>query len=520
MQEDNQFEAPYSYHTFLLPFNWNDNGKTKIDDFRSNFLCSNSSTDCYWKDITGNKGKPRIEDFKAYSEQYNIRIKFTSPAVKVIFGGDTNIVTKLELQNSFLMKYRIKKNDKLFELNINAICLDIYNTGIAIFSIELENIRHRNIEDVILINEYGRHINFPYLPIQGEIKGVADIVEIQISETIVFKENFKERFEFFRNGDTHQDKELSSYYLPLFIKGTLNLNVQHPLVSLWTDRTNDSYLVCPCVTEMFIHSLIGDEKLDSKIKDFYSNVDTETNNDFKKLIYSLILIEKNDEKTIYSNNLDNHIVFSAISNFEKKKLYAFSPFASICLSGDKLRAAKDRKRTTFLGNYLYLFMIAILQMTTILDFASQASVISCDLNLPNRDVLRELELLQRKYVRFQNQIMIFEPSLDEQSNLIFDLIREQLEIEKNSNYLEVQLNNLNNTASAIADNLALEHDKKLNNILLVFTIISLIFAAPSFFDYFGGRVAFIVTFFTATTLSMILLLWRLLNQRKIRRILK
>ena len=74
--------------------------------------------------------------------------------------------------------YTIEKDNHCFVMKMNGIHLKIFNTGVAVMIFEMENDVHRSIEEVKLINEYGRRIATPFLPDDSGLYLCADCITI------------------------------------------------------------------------------------------------------------------------------------------------------------------------------------------------------------------------------------------------------------------------------------------------------------------------------------------------------
>jgi hypothetical protein len=185
--------SPYSYHTFLFPFIWNDeiNGDNNIDEILENHsMWKEQKWSERWSNGIYDPNKPEwLLDYARY--QY-----FTEPARNLILGvknSENEIVRHFEYMNSKSGKYIIAKDNAEYHLNINNIRLNIYKRlGIGIMIFELEyhignkkigNVWDftKSIDDITKINEYGRRINFPYLVPGASHELTADKITININ---------------------------------------------------------------------------------------------------------------------------------------------------------------------------------------------------------------------------------------------------------------------------------------------------------------------------------------------------
>ena len=211
-------EQVYSYHTFILPFSWSESGD-KYQKFVGYFESNN-----YWEcdDIensnslrTTERGLTQEEQVRLYNEyQY-----FTPYARKAIYGLDEKIVRNFSFMPQQIdsnAHYCIRKNHNDYDLNIKAIKLKVFNTGIALLVFECENTRYHNIEAAKDINDYGRRITLPFIPDNPDYSIAADCLTISISEKVAFTSDFRA---FIKN----KEKDISMNRIADIIK-----DKQHP----------------------------------------------------------------------------------------------------------------------------------------------------------------------------------------------------------------------------------------------------------------------------------------------------
>ena len=230
-------KAVYSYHTFLFPFIWKTKADITIEQFLSVLAVKekDKSTDTVKEKEeedpggsgSANKKSERwlpydweerqaIDKFpsEGWMQDYQTYQYFTDSANELLFNckeGDTvrcfyygKCLSKSRT-GSKTGKYIIKKGKDSFSLTINNIRLNVYDAGIAILILELENKEYCSLDKVDLINEYGRRVNYPFLKPFKSYKPedshslCADSIEIQFDGVSAgngkvnpFKEDFLE----------------------------------------------------------------------------------------------------------------------------------------------------------------------------------------------------------------------------------------------------------------------------------------------------------------------------------------
>lgn len=245
---------PYSYHTFMLPFNIGKYGKNSELDpesvvryFRENSAWLNIEHDA----STGDKRKFPFNIFSG-SPKARAAKKRTFPGVEETLrsvtplDGDANTilsnarlayqeyqyfnpamrnalyVSSADVSHSFEFRpegadkrlrahYYIACNNGItYDLHLNALRVIIFNTGIGIFQLECENhglakdgkTSQANMQSVKCINDYGRRINLPLLSDPGSYFSLcADRLDFEfaVGENAdgtpilkTFSDNFKE----------------------------------------------------------------------------------------------------------------------------------------------------------------------------------------------------------------------------------------------------------------------------------------------------------------------------------------
>ena len=90
-------------------------------------------------------------------------------------------------------------------------------------------------------------------------------------------------------------------------------------------------------------------------------------------------------------------------------------------------------------------ILALAQRSVLLMLEDEAAEISnsfSDENVISHEELEEIERLQEKYVKIQNQLLLSEITVQEQGVELYEMLREQLYIKKNMDDLDGEMNNL------------------------------------------------------------------------------
>lgn len=210
-------DTPYSYHTFIFPFIWNESvnnnnsGKSGFD------LCAALlEHNEYWEHVDlselvkknlaildGVKQAEQTDsaDRRHYHEDqyrctYGAYQYFTDAARSIIFDTDNCPSSRRSdagnIAANFYLKYSgktiqnksrilIRKDLKDLILNVNSIRLKVFKVGIAVMIFELEYYGEgkgfdnmRSADAVNCINEYGRRISLPFITSDGNCSLTAD----------------------------------------------------------------------------------------------------------------------------------------------------------------------------------------------------------------------------------------------------------------------------------------------------------------------------------------------------------
>lgn len=153
----------YSYHTFLYPFllENRDNGYSA--------LCERlNGVDSQWEraDLIEDGALAAVTDTGSLLEarlDYQAFQYFNPSARKALFDRDGGICSSYRLKNAKDGSYTVIYEGKSYPLNIDAVRLKAFNTGVAVISFELEYYMpeggvEQARKDIRIINEFGRRL--------------------------------------------------------------------------------------------------------------------------------------------------------------------------------------------------------------------------------------------------------------------------------------------------------------------------------------------------------------------------
>ncbi len=613
----------YSYHTFLFPFIWKTDNNVSKEDFLKVLSIKSDSNNAEGRWVLDNWDDRKKADFlsERWRLDYAAYQYFTESANDLLFNSsDTgNAVScfhynrkykrrprELKLfikiddgtkfkdrifshicksknhfpgkfkegNDKYLVKYIITKQDtgtkenKTYSLNINNIRLNVYDAGIAILILEMENCKHNSLKDVNAINEHGRRINFPFLVSHGGTHNLcADSIEIRFEDNTNTQNNenpFKEDFLY----TSRQIKKYIEHENDPDVKSIRQDDVSftyimQPIQTLLDGKGKDNggkevttnpnhknqqskFYIKPCVDDrMFVCCIVADFGLSNEIKGvgnhticYYQDADlklkktdcTFSEKDEKYHVVSSTKKEYDLSQEEFSDKVDEnnkyivpdrdgglHATYmegwadeTALSNriykfmyiendlscqeTEMKKqilsgsvygrwvnsgtLFGITHHSLCCITNPEVVI---QVINPFLTQYVQMATLALAQRAVILMLEDEVAKVSNKFSesyIISEQDIAEIERLQAKYVKVQNQMLLSEVTVQEQGVEMYEMFRKQLYIEKNMKYLDSAMNNLRDVAdntNARLERLSdAKEDRKLNLLSYALTFLFIV----------------------------------------------
>ena len=496
-------ELPYSYHTFLFPFLWDDGGETQKADFEKVLSTKSRWRKSSWEHEEIPEGKNQdewLQDYAAF--QY-----FTEPANTAIFNTreEHSVMQCFEYRYNGQSpkeaegKYVISKDGDVFGLNINDIRMHVYDSGVAILILELENAQpeHSSLDDVNKINEYGRRINMPFLTSDDEHPVCADQMEIFFGKTCFEKENYKKTLDELRNNFEVKKKKITLNYImqPIqkLIDGGGKDNGGYKVTSNAVHKSSQKLFIKPCIDDrMFVCCMVNDGEFAKRArqyniieKEYHYLTDCDlwsadgnggfipAKDTISNEIYKLCYIATG--LTCQSVTMKRELLKNSIYDrwIDYGTFHAMTHHSLVCVSTYK--PAID----AFLTEYIQLAILVLAQRATILALSGNAATVAESFKIgvhitPKQ--IKDIEQLQAKYVKSQNQLFLSEVTVQEQGVEVYSHIRNHLYIDINKAVLEEQMSNLREVANISNARMERKSDNDLNNYLLYLSLIGIILA--------------------------------------------
>lgn len=451
--KDNE-QRPFSYHTFLLPFEIKkkkSGEKLESETIVREILNSKVS---YWKEVKKDDRRDCVfdsviltkneEDKKKIIQAiaYNQKQYFHENVMKAIYNEGSNVVREFVFQfqgtdkrtcTLKTLEEKEKEKEKIsipkeYSLSVSNIRLKVFNTGICILILEMYNKDYRNIESVKEINALGRQVSLPFIALDTTKKPYKlDSTKILCAQEITWTflpnpndvdktYSFKDKNNNF--GKPNQPQE-ETYTMDLLSKLVIG------------KEKEPHYKLIPSIDDrMFTCSLIQDNDASEYFTRDYK-VELEKYNEVSKSLYEYIYIDKEGGCTAPTFSFRKEILEASLYHrwTESGTIYGAShtSFVGIVNEGDFAETIVTRP---FLTQYVEIAILVLAQRASILRFQKQ---ITSDLDN------KKIKDLQKKYINYRNQLHFFELTSQEQGIELYELIRKQLYIEKEMEELEKNL---------------------------------------------------------------------------------
>lgn len=456
----NEEKPLYSSHIFMFPFrfDWNENGFDNEFEFYDNVTFSNRLDFERLFGLLSKNGweyKPfQIEvpnDIQQSRLNYNEFGYFYDYARDAIFNLKAleqeaisyYFQKKITNENA---KYHIQiKGLDAYSLDLTEISLRVFNTGVAILSIDIDNHDYKSFKDILKINDYGRRVYPQFYGNQGveDTKGafLADYVRIDFEKekrTEVFKE-------------THQIK--------------IGQHIMHTLGDEFSDdrHKKKQFYIQPILDDrMFVNTWSG-HKLSESLRDSRYL----TNNKW----YQYVFVD-GKEKTVFSPNMQKRLIQDATydrwMNYKwGLALYGMSRYSFVALTNNS-EFAKSKLRNDVQSLYFQMIILLLAIRTSILRFSDEIASLASHETLDTE----KLSKLYHRYLTFYNRLYFKELTHQEQGIELYDMARKQMKIDEHMEKLDGKFTKLFEFAKMQSDDIASEKMDKL-------TVMGAIFLPPS-----------------------------------------
>jgi hypothetical protein len=475
-------EPIYSFHAFLYPFKWSlSNPKSLIIEDQNDIEVVKSlfkQSHNQWE---------RSEPWTSPKSllQWNEVHYFYDYVRPVLYDTDKSDTLLLHYYYKFLSgensaKYIIKTpGGKEYELVIDDIVISFYNSGVGVLSFHLYNLdqKQSSLKDILYINNYGRRIAPPFLSSNTDLIGkqaffddaswesglnntktisgeLASFLCIMDGEKTVAYDDFSN---YIKNQELNQ--------LPVLIKQLFP-------ASFWNELEMQPVLD----DRMFTVCWYGNEQFSNHVKGKNSDEDYQISD----LWYQFVNIDR-DWPTVQNQKMKQRILQNGTNPRWSKfgTFYGMSRFSFMALTGQcSLDPMNKVIASHTMTIYYKLALLTLVQRASVVRFSEEVAKISA-LEKGSKSISGRIGSLYKQYIRFINRIYFREVTSQEQGTELYDILQEEMWLEKQVEALEKELSELHQY-SMILD------EEKRNDRLDLLTYIGAFFVVPSFIGtYFG-----------------------------------
>lgn len=509
----------YSKHIFIASFKLENNSRDIIPDdvWKEDFiddvntveeLVDNYANNNYFnkqaQDLIFNYeiGKQDERDSKVVNYKFSRIDSSGKSKYKIIVKKDNDKVVDNEEDDSKMNNYQksnYQKHNK-YELNLDKIILkkyEIENEKIFLMMIYVTNNDYERLSDIKNINQYGRRLYSPWIPLDlgnGVNTECPDDLQIHIGDEVIysndsndenngkadlnykdkeiFKYNFDDKSEFKLNEIRQNKSIIKNPHKSNLIQNILNYKKKLEDEKIKIELINpDRMYVGFYVKNVLIESI---KKYSTRRQEYAYLYDDNLSNQLYALAYidrenatcqSRVMRKKLLQETIYDRWIDCGTIHTVTHN----------GFGCIATDG----APYESVIMPFLTEYMEMMALVLLQRNLLLGFHIRAKELSPEFNS------EKLENLQKDYVKFKTQVLLFEVTPQEQGYEIYRLMQKQLYIDEEKEKLDDIMNSLYEVAN-------IEHSIKLNKKIRCLTIIGVIVAIISLIISFEPVKNFII----------------------------
>ncbi len=444
----------HSEHIFLFPFTWQI-FKGKLGD----------------KSFTGRTNIEYIK--KVFSSDWEMQIFQTNepihyneyiyffPSVRsaLYTTKDKNEVVynfKYKKTQQGISKYIIEVDNTQYSLDINEIKLRLYKTGIGILSFHLDNNLYSQPEDILKINNFGRRVYPPFLPLEKvKNKLLAQKLIVKINNTEIIEEDF--------------EKPYDQY--PVQISKTIMALLGHKFSTISKDLKRGDIYIQPVIDDrMFVICWYTNPDLSSQI----CNKNTEGIYGYMDSVfwYRYLFADgkgvscKNDtmmgallKDHTYDRWIDDHI------------LYGVTKYSFMGIGANKSPAYQI---------YDQLVCLTMVQRASVLHFSNEVSRIAI---LPKVKLVMAIRSLYEYHILFMNHLYFREVTADNQGIEFYERLIEEMKIPNDISMLDAEIEEVNEYATLIAQ----ESSQKRTNAI---TVIGAALIIPTLVTGFFGMNVF------------------------------
>lgn len=443
-------ETIYSQHIFLFPFTW-EIFKGKYSD--KNFTSRTNIE--YIKKVFSNDWEMQLFTVNE-PIHYNEYIYFFPPVRSALY----NTKHKNEVVYNFRYKqtkpkeskYIIVVNNTQYTLQIEDIKLRIYKTGIGILSFHLINDTYKQPEEILKINNFGRRVYPPYLPLDV-VKNhlLAEKLILKINDSFIIEENF--------------ERPYTKY--PVQISKTIMSLLGYKFTTISEHLKKGDIYIQPVIDDrMFTICWYLNSKLTKKLCS--KTIDECYGYESDMFWYRYLFVDGKGlsckNKTLLSKLIKNHTYARWVDD---EILYGITRYSFMVIGNSKSISHRV---------YDQLVCLTLVQRASALHFSNEVSRIAV---LSKVKLVIAIRSLYEYHILFMNHLYFREVTADNQGIELYEKLMEQMKILSDINMLDAEIEEVNEYATLIAQ----ESGQKRSNAIAV---IGAALVIPTFVTGFFG----------------------------------
>ena len=442
-----------SYHNFMFPFRFDKLDKPITDRhefYKNNKFDKRVKID---KEFIENLKKDNWEyqEFEIKTtEEYNEFVYFHDFARDTLFNTADIDEDKFEWNATSYYFYKdISESDtfelsllcdKKYLLNLVGLSLRIFDTGVGLLSLELENreIDQSSLDDILKINDFGRRIYPQYLgselTVDTKKSFLADKVVVKIGN-----ESYEENFSY---TDVPKEIVIADYILKLLGTNTFTTK---------KDEISKNFIQPSIDDRMFVLSWYADKAYSESLKNYKYIKDDKW--------YEYVFVD-GAGKTINSPRMQKKLIKE--STYDRwmnspygLTLYGMSRYSFVCLS------ASDFPLAHMKSMYFQMFTLLLTQRASILRFSDEVTALS---DIESQNMETQISSLYKNYIRFVNKLYFREVTPQDQGLEVYNQARGILRIDNDIKDLDNEIEELHKYASMLEESRQAQEMNKLSKL--------------------------------------------------------
>lgn len=333
--------------------------------------------------------------------------------------------------------YVISTKEKTYELQVEAINLNLYSTGVGVLSFYIQNNKYTDPADVLKINQVGRRVFPPFIGSKN-IGIIADSIEINGLNGRC--NGYKEDFSCYTNATPANSPAL---FIVEMIKEVAENIILKPVID---DRM---FVQCWYKNDDWANEFCGE-----KYNEFLNS----------SKWYEFVYVDDLNGISCQNEDMQKELIKKATyERWQKRRsLYGITRYSMMYLT--------EVECPTYLLNYfetIYARMaeLILVQKASVLRFSAEVTNLS---NLDEKSGFSEkVSSLYKEYIRFVNQIHFREVSAQDQGIELYQKLYETMNLGKHVDKLDEEIGELYNYV-------VLHEDHKSSNTMSLLTWIATI----------------------------------------------